>query len=71
MGDQVPGESFPRCKTIGFHVALKSSPFAGVVASVTEEMVAAQGRFLQECGMGVEQRLLFEPATDRINTVGA
>jgi hypothetical protein len=39
--------------------------------SVTEEMVAAQGRFLEECGMDVEQRLLFEPAADRIKNVGA
>jgi hypothetical protein len=26
--------------------------------SVTDEMVAAQGRFLEECGMGVERKLL-------------
>jgi integrase len=39
--------------------------------AVTDEMVAAQGRFLAECGMGVEQRLLPEPATDRIKNVGA
>jgi integrase len=39
--------------------------------SVTVEMIAAQGRFLEECGMDVERRLLSEPATDRIESVGA
>jgi hypothetical protein len=39
--------------------------------SVTVEMIAAQGRFLEECGMDVEHRLLPEPATDRIESVGA
>jgi hypothetical protein len=39
--------------------------------SVTDEMVAAQGRFLEECGMGVEQKLLPQPATDRIQNVAA
>jgi integrase len=38
---------------------------------VTEEMVAAQGRFLAECGMAVERKLLLKPATDRIQSVGA
>jgi hypothetical protein len=37
--------------------------------SVTDEMVAAQGRFLEECGMGVERKLLPQPATDRIQNV--
>jgi integrase len=39
--------------------------------SVTDEMVAAQGRFLEECGMGVERKLLPQLATDRIQNVGA
>jgi integrase len=39
--------------------------------SVTDEMVAAQGRFLEECGMGVERTLLLPCATDRIESVGA
>jgi hypothetical protein len=39
--------------------------------SVTDEMVAAQGRFLEECGMGVERKLLPQPATDRIQNAGA
>ena len=29
--------------------------------SVTDGMVAAQGRFLEECGMGVERTLLLRP----------
>ena len=39
--------------------------------SVTDEMVAAQGRFLEECGMGVERKLQPQPATDRIQNAGA
>lgn len=39
--------------------------------AVTDEMVAAQGRFLEECGMGVEHRLVSEPVTGSINNVGA
>jgi len=39
--------------------------------SVTDEMVAAQGRFLEECGMGVERKLLPQAATDRMQNVGA
>jgi hypothetical protein len=39
--------------------------------SVTDEMVAAQERFLEECGMGVERKLLPQPATDRIQNAGA
>jgi integrase len=39
--------------------------------SVTDEMVAAQGRFLAECGMAVERQLLPQSATDRIQSVGA
>ena len=31
---------------------------------VTDEMVAAQGRFLESCGMGVERHLLPSPASD-------
>jgi len=31
---------------------------------VTEEMVAAQGRFLESCGIGVERNLLPSPASD-------
>jgi integrase len=31
---------------------------------VTEEMVAAQGRFLESCGIAVERNLLPPPATD-------
>lgn len=39
--------------------------------SVTNEMVAAQGRFLEECGMAVERKLLPQFVTDRIQSVGA
>jgi integrase len=39
--------------------------------AVTDEMVAAQGRFLEACGMGVERKLLPQPATDRMQNVGA
>jgi integrase len=31
---------------------------------VTDEMVAAQGRFLESCGIGVERNLLPSPVTD-------
>ena len=31
---------------------------------VTHEMVAAQGRFLESCGIDVERNLLPSPATD-------
>jgi len=30
---------------------------------VTDEMVAAQGRFLESCGIGVERNLLPSPAS--------
>jgi integrase len=39
--------------------------------SVTDEMVAVQGRFLESCGIGVERTLLLPSATDRIESVGA
>jgi integrase len=39
--------------------------------SVTDEMVAAQGRFLEACGMAVERKILPQSATDRIQRVGA
>ena len=39
--------------------------------SVTDEMVAAQGRFLEACGMAVERKILPQSATDRIQSVGA
>ena len=38
---------------------------------VTDEMVAVQGRFLAECGMAVERKLLPQSVTDRIQSVGA
>jgi len=39
--------------------------------SVTDEMVAAQGRFLEEMWNGVERKILPQSATDRIERVGA
>jgi integrase len=39
--------------------------------SVTNEMVAAQGRFLEEMWNGVERTILPQSATDRIQSVGA
>ena len=39
--------------------------------SVTNEMVAAQGRFLGDCGMSVKRKVLPQSATDRIQNVGA
>jgi integrase len=39
--------------------------------AVTDEMVAAQGRFLEACGMAVERKILPQSATDRIRSVGA
>jgi hypothetical protein len=33
-------------------------------AQVTDEMIVAQGRFLESCGIGVERNLWLSPASD-------
>jgi hypothetical protein len=46
-------------------------PLDRYARSVTNEMVASLGRFLEKCGMGVERKVLPQSATDRIQNVGA
>jgi len=43
----------------------------GYARSVTNEMVAAHGRFLEEMWDGVERKIPPQSATDRIESVGA